>query len=353
MQKDQGGRQDPVEILDKVGEFNPPINVTAGRTMKLLILAALCALVGTSGLLIALDNVDRRLRTVKQAEQVLPAPVLAAIPQPLGPVTMENIARATELHPQSLHSEAYHFLGLHLLSGSRRRIRSLMVLSAKAEQGSAMTVSNLGITLAQAGQQVIIVDANIRSGQVHEIFGMSNEIGLTDLLRNPDLSVLENALQSTTVPGLRVITSGAACGNPWELFRSQNLIEISHRLRDLADYVIYDTPSALAFTDALNLAPVVDAAYLCVRALESPTGAEERLCQLLQEENVEVIGSVLSDVPASVLDSYTHYHTYYPATDAAPSLLAGTEAEPAGVGAPGTSWIQLPDGGSKNANDED
>jgi len=350
--KDIALRQDPVQVLDKVGPFNPPVNATAGRTVKLVILAALCALVGTSGLLVALDNVDRRLRSVKQAEQVLPAPVLAAIPQPLGVVTSSNLARATELHPQSLHSEAYHFLGLHLLSGSRRRIRSLMVLTAKAEQGSASTVSNLGITLAQAGQQVIIVDANVRSGQIHEIFGMSNDLGFSDLLRNPDLSSLESALQPTTVPGLRVITSGPASANPWELFRSQNLIEISHRLRDLADYVIYDTPSALAFTDALNLAPVVDAAYLCVRALESPTGAEERLCALLREENVEIIGAVLNDVPASVLDSYQHYNNYYPTiVGEAPAVVGDGDHEPVAAGS-GPSWVQLPHS-SEGRSDED
>jgi capsular exopolysaccharide synthesis family protein len=205
-----------------------------------------------------------------------------------------------------------------------------MVLSAKADQGSTSTVTNLGITLAQAGQRVIIVDANIRTPQVHEVFGLSNEFGLTDVLQTPDAASLERALRPTMVPNLRVMTSGPGCENPWELFRSDNLTETSYRLRELADYVIYDTPSALAFTDSLNLARAVDAAYLCVRALETPSGAEQRLVELLEEANVTVLGSVLNDVPASVLDSYQNYLRYYP-TRPGPEASEGAIAVAGGV----------------------
>ncbi|HEX5323960.1 MAG TPA: hypothetical protein VFW40_09250, partial [Capsulimonadaceae bacterium] len=99
--------------------------------------------------------------------------------------------------------------------------------------------------------------------------------------------------------------------NAWQLFRSQNLLELSCRLHDLADYVLYDTPSSLMFTDALNLAPVVDSAILCVRALEPLTGTEERLIELLERANVTVLGSVLSDVPTEVLEGFENYEHYY------------------------------------------
>jgi capsular exopolysaccharide synthesis family protein len=217
--------------------------------------------------------VDRRLRTVQEADLALPARVLAAIPQPLGPVTAAALPRAAELFPLSIHSEAYRFLAVNLLGAREQGVRSVMMASAKADQGSTITMTNLAITLAQAGQRVVVVDANLRTPQVHQVFGMSNTCGFSTLLRRPDAATLEQALQPTTVPNLRVITSGPDNGNPWELFRSENLREVTRRLEDLADYVLYDTPSALAFTDALNLAPAVDAALLCVRALEPTSGA--------------------------------------------------------------------------------
>lgn len=304
--------QNPLVIMDRVNPFNPAVNMTAGRTSKLLALAFLCSLIGACALVLGLDIIDRRLRTVEQAELILPAPVISAIPLPMGGVTATSLARAAELHPLSPHSEAFRFLAVHLLDPSNNDTRSIMVLSAKADQGSTNTVTNLGITLAQAGQRVIIVDANVRSPHLHTVFGTANEQGFSTLVRRPDAASFERALKATSVPNLRIITSGPTPDNPWELFRSQNLKEVAGRLKDLADFVIYDTPSALAFTDVMSLTSVVDGAFLCVRALEAPSGGEHRLVEMLEKANVKILGSVLNDVPASVLSSYESYQRYYP-----------------------------------------
>ena len=323
--------QSPVTIARYVDSANPPQNTTQGRTLKLIAMAAICALLLTSGLAIALDSLDQRVRNVHQAEVALPAKVLAAIPQPMGAVTYTGLARATELQPQSLHSESFRFLGLHLLSPNGPKVRSLMVLSAKAEQGSTTTLTNLAITLAQAGKRVIAVDANTRTAELHQVFGISNEYGFTDLLKNCENGSLERAIRPTSVDNLQVITSGPTPPNAWELFHSHNLVQLSQRLHERADYVLYDTPSALLFTDALNLATVVEAAFLVVRADEPLTGAEQRLVDLLEQNDVRVLGSVLSGVPVSVVEGYHNYQHYYgristPALQA-PAIAAGQEAE--------------------------
>lgn len=310
---DAADRVPPLMIIDPVDQtWNPATNVSAPRGLKLILLAFLGSLLGSCGLIIAFDAFDRRLKTVKQADAVLPTRVLAAIPAPMGPIRNGTLARAAELQPLSLHSEAYRFLGLHLLTAQGRRVRSLMVMSAKAEQGTTNTVTNLGITLAQAGYRVVIVDADVRNPHLHAVFGLGNDFGFTNLLGRPGPGALEHALRQTEVPGLEVITSGPSSENPWQLFRSSNLLELARQLRERADYVLYDTPSALAFTDALNLTPVVDGAFLCVRAGEAPTGAEQRLIELLEQANVPVLGSVLNDLPATAMESFSNYQRYYP-----------------------------------------
>jgi capsular exopolysaccharide synthesis family protein len=300
-------------------------------------------LIGVCALLIALDSVDRRVKTVGQAEIALPARVIAAIPQPMGNVSYANLARATEMQPSSLHSEAFRFLGLHLLSPRGPKVRSLMVLSAKAEQGSTTTVTNLAITLAQAGKKVILVDANVRTSELHQVFEMPNQFGFTDLLRDPNPDNIDRALTRTNVSNLEIITSGPMTDNAWQLFRSENLIELSRRLHERADFVLYDTPSALIFTDALNLAPVVDAAFLCVRALEPLTGAEQRVVELLEQSNVTVLGSVLSDVPTAVVEGYHNYQHYYGAPAAVAIAGRADAAKP---------MLEMPrkDGGTKNGS---
>jgi capsular exopolysaccharide synthesis family protein len=194
-----------------------------------------------------------------------------------------------------------------------------MVLSAKAEQGSTTTISNLGITLAQAGKRVVIVDANTRTPELHRVFDLPNTFGFMDLLQKSDQGSLARALQPTPVPNLYAISSGSAPDNPWELFRSDNLDAVSQKLRGFADFVLYDTPSAAIFTDALNLAPVADAAVLCVRALQPLSGGEQRIIDLLGEAQVPVLGCVLNDVPAAVFESYPHYKRYYAALPDVPA----------------------------------
>ncbi len=314
---DSAERNNPLVIVDKSSDFNPPVNTSAHRTIKLLLLALICSFLGVSAVIVALDSIDQRVKNVTQVEGLLPGKVLAAIPQPLEERTYSQLARTTELDPQSLASEAYRFLGLHLLNSEDSSVRSLMVLSAKAEQGSTTTITNLAITLAQSGKRVIIVDANVRTSEMHQVFEIENEYGFTDLMTHPTPENLEQALRQTSIPGLWVMTSGVSPHNPWELFRSPNLKAISEMLLQRADFVLYDTPSALIFTDALNLAPVVDAAFLCVRALEPLTGGEQRLIKLLQDANVKVLGSVVSHVPTSVVEGYHNYQHYY-----GPSLTA-------------------------------
>src|ERR1051325_1023836 len=95
-------------------------------------LGIICALVGSCAIIVALDSVDRRVKSVRDAHGVLPARVLAAIPQPVGTVTYSTLARATELQPHSLHAESYRFVAQHLLGEGGPRVRSVMALAAQA-----------------------------------------------------------------------------------------------------------------------------------------------------------------------------------------------------------------------------
>ena len=319
---DVAEQQSPLVIMEKAGPSNPPQNMSAGRTKKLTMLAALAALIVASGLAIVFDSMDRRLKTVQEADIALPARVLAAIPAPTGDITTRSLPRATERHPLSPHAEAYRFLAQHFLNAQGKPMRSLLTISARPGQGSTNTIANLGITLAQSGHRVILVDANTRNPQLHEIFEIPNDFGLTNALESPDIFAIKRGLRPTSVPNLWVLPSGPASGNPWELFSSQRLAEVGKFLLERADFVLYDAPPATTFTDTLNLATVADAALLSVRALEPLTGEEARLVERFEQAGTHVMGSVLSHVPLSLLESY---RTVQPSR-AARSLPAGSAA---------------------------
>jgi Mrp family chromosome partitioning ATPase len=366
---DSALRQNPLQVVDYVNAVNPPVNGKPGRTKKMLLFSMIAAFLASAGFFVASDALDRRIITIEQAEESLPAPVVAALPHHLDALTPGQLGRVTEFQPKSLSAEAYRFLGLQALHAyEHQNLHSLMVLSARAGQGSTSIVTNLGITLAQAGYRVVVVDANIRTPQIHQVFNLTNEFGFMNLLEQDagldrvlhptsvmNLHVIRTerkraeaallmALQQTTVPNLNVITCGVQPENPWELFRSPYLTIIAKCLEEIADFVIYDTPSALAFTDALNLSPVVDGAFLVVRAGETPSGMEQKLLQALEAENVTPLGVILNDVPTPETESFRNYQYYY--TPAAPALPERGSTQLAKKGYSGPPLIPV-DGGSE------
>ena len=304
---DLAKRNNSLEIVARVGDSNPPVNTTSGRNQKILILAVLAAFLLSTSLAVIFDSMDKRLKSMQEADQVLPARVLAVIPPPHGEALLQDWARAAELHPQSPQAEAYRFLGQHLLTPQNRYYRSMMVLAAKSGQGNTRTVTNLAITLAQSGHTVILIDANVRHPALHKVFGMKNLFGLTNILQNPESGVIEKALNKTDVENLSVILSGPEYRNPWELFGSARLNKMAEILNAKADYVLYDTSNASLYSDTLSLATIVDGALLCVRAVEPLTGAEQRLKDVLEQSEIPILGTILVDAPPSLLGSYQNY----------------------------------------------
>jgi polysaccharide biosynthesis transport protein len=305
MNLDVAEQQTPLVIIERVNDSNPPKNANKGRTMKLVLLAAICAFLVSAAIFIVMEQNDRRPKSVYEVESLLATRVLAVIPPPQGVIQPSILARATEIYPLSPHAEAFRFLGQHLLNLTQWNLHTIMAFAAKDEQGTTETVANLAITLAQSGHRVIVVDANTRTPSLHTIFETDNVFGLTDVLRDPHADTLERALFATSVPGLSLLPSGQPADNPWELFSTPAMRTIHRLMRDRADYVLFDTPSAQAYTDALSLCSVVEAALLCVRVAEAPTGAEGRLIRLFEQQNVRVLGCVIKDAPQSILDSYS------------------------------------------------
>ncbi len=305
MALDVAEQQNPLVIIERVNDSNPPKNANKGRTMKLVLLAAICGFLVSAAIFIVMEQNDKRLKSIYEVESLLATRVLAVIPPAQGVISPSVLARATEVYPLSPHAEAFRFLGQHLLNLTQWNLHTLMAFSAKEEQGTTETVANLAITLAQSGHRVILVDANTRMPRLHTIFEASNEFGLTDILRDPSRDTLERALFATSIPGLSLLPSGAPADNPWELFSTPAMRTIHRLMRDRADYVLFDTPSAQAYTDALSLSSVVEAALLCVRAQEPPTGAEGRLIRMFEQQNVRVLGCVIKDAPQSLLESYS------------------------------------------------
>lgn len=207
--------------------------------------------------------------------------------------------------PRSPVAEAYRSLRTNLsFANLDQKLRTILVTSAAPEQGKSTVLANLAIVEAQAGRQVIIVDADLRRPRQHELFGLVNSQGLTTMLAEEN-GLQQPPLQATAVPGLQVLTSGPQPPLPAEMLASERMGRAIAALAARADLVLFDAPPVVAVTDAAILASQVDGVLLVIHADRTRREHAQRAQQLLEKVNAHIIGSVLNNAaPDSGLRGY-------------------------------------------------
>ena len=213
--------------------------------------------------------------------------------------------------PRTLISEAYRSLRTALLLSSAREIKLIAVTSAMAGEGKTATAANLAVVLAQLGRQVLIVDCDLRKPRLHQVFHVSNRFGLVNQLTSavdPDAVFLP-----TEVPNLWVTPSGPIPPNPSELLASDRMREWLKTARARFDYVVVDTPPALAVTDATLVGMLVDGVVLTLRS-GKVTRDEARLCRdKLRQAGIKILGAVLNrhrPLQGGLGKRYSYYESY-------------------------------------------
>src|SRR5713226_396184 len=200
--------------------------------------------------------------------------------------------------PRSAVAEAFRTLRTNIQFKSLDNpVRTILVTSSAAEEGKSTVVANLAVSLAQTGAAVIAVDCDLRNPGLHRIFGLPNERGLTSLMLTPD-SGLREYLQRSEAGGVDVLTSGPLPPNPAELLGSKRMESLVRELRDMADYVVFDTPPVLAVTDAAVLANKVDGAILVLSAGRARRDAAKKAKRTLEELSGHFLGVVVNNVKA-------------------------------------------------------
>jgi non-specific protein-tyrosine kinase len=208
--------------------------------------------------------------------------------------------------PRSPVSEAYRTLRTNLeFSSLDEPLRTMVVTSPGPEEGKSTTLANLAVTLAHAEKRVILVDCDLRRPSQHEIFGLSNGVGLTTMVVDEE-AMRDPPLLETGVEGLQLLPSGPLPPNPSELVGSRRMAEIISALSERADIVLFDAPPVIAVTDAAVLASRVDGVLLVIKAGTTKRDHAKRAKALLDKVNAHVVGAVLNNIKMD-----TSYYRYY------------------------------------------
>jgi len=310
--------QGEIQIVDEAKSAVGPVTKRGPSPLQLLLLGLVLSTALGLGIALALAFLDDRLESREDLRRALGLPVPAVIPELPTGVEAVPVARITELKPLSAHAESYRFLRAELMLGSgNERLKTLMVATAKPGQGGTTTAVNLAVALAEVGKRVVLVDADLRRPGLHKFFGESNEAGLTSLLTNGSRDA-SYALRRTGLETLVLLPAGPPADNPAALLGSERMRQIMARLREHADYVVIDTPSAATFADAAMLGPLVDGVIIVTRAKQSVREVDLHTKELFARVGANVIGAVLNDAVPETVESYYFHHHYYPTSPALP-----------------------------------
>jgi succinoglycan biosynthesis transport protein ExoP len=188
--------------------------------------------------------------------------------------------------------------------------RTLLITSPNPGDGKTVIACNLAAGLALNGRRILLVDANFKRPEIHKIFGVGNEVGLSDALN--DINTFSSAVRETAVPNLSVITSGPKPSNPTELLESQLLLDFIERALEEYDHVIFDSGPILFVSETVALAPRVDGVVSVVRARTSSRGVLARMRDSLRAVKAEHLGVVLNGVRSQAGGYYGRsIKTYY------------------------------------------
>jgi polysaccharide biosynthesis transport protein len=291
------------------------------KPVQNLLIGLLLGLATGIGLAFTIEALDNTLKTQADVEQFLGVPVLGLVPM-IGsapgaePVQANDNLRERDLgvflDPKSVAAECCRSIRTNILFMSPDRpLRTMVVTSPSPQEGKTTTAINLGVTMAEAGGRVLIIDTDMRRPRLHRSFGVPNQTGISTVIVGK--ATLEEAIKRTDVPNLDVLTCGPVPPNPSELLHTARFGVVLADCAKLYDRVIMDSPPTSAVTDPAVLGNLVDGVVLVVKAGETTREAAMHARKQLAAAKARLIGVVVNAIdfsnPAYGYEYY--YRNYY------------------------------------------
>ncbi len=231
----------------------------------------------------------------------------------------------------SLVAEAYRNATLSIMLSDRNvRSRVYVVSSPSAGEGKTTVTSNLGVALSKSRLRVLLIDGDLRRSNLHSSLAVSNAVGLRDVLRGEvaiSRAALTQLCQATAFPKLFVLPAGSGGEDPVELLHSPDLGAVIRHLREEFDVILIDSPPMLHMADARILASHAEGTILILRSGVTTREEAMNARDLLDHDQVRVMGTVLNDfdpVKHGQYNYYKSYHAYQKRNDEKTNLVVRT-----------------------------
>jgi succinoglycan biosynthesis transport protein ExoP len=336
---------EPFAVLVRgVGEPTP---VEPNRTSMIISGVGLGFVIGL-GLMFLLHKLDDRLDNPEHIEQELGEPILGQLPEVEKKHYKEGYLMLTRMKSHTMFAESLRGIRSALLlspEGTSKRL--LAVTSSVPGDGKTTFTTNFAITLANSGNRTLLIDADLRRGNVHGYFEQPLEEGLAEVLEGK-LS-LSGAIRETGVNNLFFMRAGARPSNPSELLIGPGTKDLIMALRRQFDYVIFDCPPLTAIDDTFSVAAFLDGLFFVVRAGKTSMRFAKMGINTIHQRGAPILGLIVNGVPID--NPYYYYTTYYYASYYHRPLSPDENAYPERRGVSAAPSAEQPVSGTKNPPD--
>ena len=270
-----------VLVAEQATPPGAPLNVDSNTAVVLAVSAGLLLAVL---LVFVLEHLDDTVRTASEAEAITSLPILGII---------GRNRRAGRVHPGELAiGEDYRDLRASIRAlKDRNGIQTVLIAGHGRKEGRSLTAYSLGLMLAEAGESVVVVDADLRQPSLHKAAKVANESGLSTLLN--EVGRKSNLPAVLVNSSLELITAGPPVVNP-SAVASIKMAELLDELAIGADFVILDSPALSGVSDASDLARIVDGTILVIEAGRTRAGALRSTVAMLEQRGTQLLGIVVN-----------------------------------------------------------
>ncbi|WP_455835213.1 polysaccharide biosynthesis tyrosine autokinase [Pseudarthrobacter siccitolerans] len=288
-----------------------PSAPSAPNTRSYIILGTLAGLAAGIALSFLRNSLDTKVRNESDFRRISDVPLLGGISFDSDATKKPLLTQAPIQGPRA---ESFRQIRTNLqFANISNESRAVLITSSLPGEGKSTTATNLAIAIAQSGQSVVLIDADLRRPRVDDYLGLDRNAGLTTaLIGKEDVA---NLLQQWGDNDLYVLTSGQIPPNPSELLGSQAMQNLLLRLESSFDVVIIDAPPLLPVTDAAVLARQVGGVVLVVGSSKVRVPDIQKSLNALEMVQADLLGVVMNLLPAKGIDAYSY--GYY---DASPDI---------------------------------
>ena len=297
-----------VSVIDEAQRNDSPSNNTLKRDVAI---AAVVSLFGLLAVIFVIFYFDDTVKYSEDLEKKIGMPIAGKIIRSdikaKGPNVSELVVAK---YPKSVVSESIKALRTNLqFANVDQNMKTILVTSSQASEGKSFISSNLAVSFAQAGKDVLIVDCDLRKGRLHKVFNTPNVLGLSNLLADT-LTNVAKYVQKTDIRNVHIITRGAYPPNPSELLGSKKNKTLVEGLAKRFDIVIFDGAPCNGVTDSVIMSTLVDEVLIVTKDANTPRNVLQATKEALEKVDAPIAGVVLNSVNKKVAKYYSYYGNY-------------------------------------------